>query len=75
MAIYNLYYLVVKLVGLPTSSTSPPARNLQGIIVWAALGIAIILCAPIIVRLFYWADNSTRQINKDTATLKLGHWI
>ena len=61
MALYDVYYVIVKLLGLPTGSTFPVSVNIQASLFFAALGIGIILCAPIIEKLAYWADSQERE--------------
>jgi hypothetical protein len=60
LAMYDIYYVIVKLFGLPTGSTLPMSVSIQAGIFFAALGIGIILCAPTIEKLTYWTDGHER---------------
>ena len=57
-ALFDLYYLFVKILGLPTSSIVPIERDVIAIVLWSALGVGVLLGAPWIVRLAYWHGDS-----------------
>ena len=57
-AVFDLYYVIVKLVGLPTSSNIPVGRDVQGLITYLGLGVVVLFGARWIVRLAYWRDDS-----------------
>ena len=57
-ALFDLYYLFAKTIGLPTSSTLPIEHDVIGVVVWSAFGAGMLLGAPWIVRLAYWRDDS-----------------
>lgn len=57
IGIFDFYYVVVKTLGLPTASTLPVSRDILGTITYSVLGLCIIACARMIVRLAYWQDG------------------
>ncbi len=52
-AVFDLYYVVMKTLGIPTSSTVPVTRDEQGAGVYLVLGICILAGAKWIVRVAY----------------------
>lgn len=57
-ALFDVYYIWVKMAGLPTASTAPIERDVMGMVIWSALGVGILFGAPWIVRVAYWRDDS-----------------
>jgi hypothetical protein len=54
-AVFFLYNLVARAAGIPTS-THPVSYEVQGLLLWLALGLCILAGARLIVRLAYWGD-------------------
>jgi len=57
-ALFDLYYVVVKTLGIPTMSTVPLGIDVRGAIVYSISGLCIVSGARLIVRLAYWRDGS-----------------
>jgi predicted transporter len=57
-ALFYVYYVVVKTLGLPTTSTLPVWQGVQGAIVYAVFGFCILAGARLIVQMAYWRDDS-----------------
>lgn len=56
-ALFDLYYLIAKTIGLPTRSNLPVSMDVQGIMLYFILGFGIIVGAKWIVRLAYWQKD------------------
>lgn len=56
--IFDLCYVVIKLLRLPTSSVRPIPQDVLAAIFFFVLGFGILFCAKWIVRLAYWRDDT-----------------
>jgi hypothetical protein len=56
--IFDLYFVFLKLFGLPTTSVRPVEQDAQAAIFYFILGFGIIFCAKWIVRLAYWRGDT-----------------
>ena len=52
-SLFDLYWLVVKLAGMPTHSDLTPVEGLRGFVSWLIVGLAILFGADWISRLAY----------------------
>lgn len=60
-AMFFLYILVARVVGIPTSTTHPVSYDVQGLLLWLVLGLCILVGARLIVRLAYWGDGDSSR--------------
>jgi hypothetical protein len=56
MSLFDLYWVVVKTLGIDTSSPVTVAAGLRGLVLYLALGLILIVGANPIVRLAYWSE-------------------
>ena len=56
-AVFDIYHVVAKTLGMQTSSAVPVGIGAQGAIVFSVLGLCIVAGARFIVRLAYWSDR------------------
>jgi hypothetical protein len=54
-SLFDLYYVVVKTLGIQTNSQVPVWQDERGLLLYFVLGFAILACARWIVRLAYWS--------------------
>ena len=54
MSLFDLYYVVAKILGIPTNYQVPLWPAVFGLMFYLVLGTGILLGARLIVRLAYW---------------------
>ncbi len=54
-SLFDLYYVIVKTLGIQTASQVPVERDVRGFLLYLIFGVAIVAGAKLIVRLAYWS--------------------
>ena len=54
MAVFDIYNVAVKTLGIATSSTAPIRADARGAIIYLVLGLGILAASNLLVRLAYW---------------------
>jgi hypothetical protein len=55
--LFDLYYVVVKIVGIQTQSKLPLSWDVRGFLLYFVWGIILIVGANSIARLVYWGET------------------
>jgi hypothetical protein len=61
MSLFDFYYVVVKTLGIETTSKVALSWDVRGLVLYLALGIVLIIGANPIVRLAYWREDQERH--------------
>lgn len=55
--LFDLYYVVVKIIGIQTQSKLPLSWDVRGFLLYSIWGIILIVSAKSIARLAYWGET------------------
>jgi hypothetical protein len=57
MSLYDFYFVLVKLTGIPTLSTYPIAYDIRGFFTYFVVGMALLFFTPQLVKLAFCGEQ------------------